>query len=321
MTCSIIIRSFNEERHIGRLITGINKQVLSDLVQIEILLVDSGSTDSTVSIARNMGAKVISISKEEFSFGRALNIGCKNACGEYFLFASAHVYPLTTDWIMNMISPFFNNNKIGLVYGRQIGDSCTAFSEKQIFSKWFPLTSDRNQLTPFCNNANCIIPKKLWLIQNYDEILTGLEDLDWAKKIMSKGYKIIYEASAVIIHVHDESPKKTMNRYRREAIALKKIMPKVHVNFLNFVFLFFSNLITDFFHAFKQGVYFKEAKEIVIFRFMQFYGIYLGHKDKGSINNDLKSRFYYPNTEGLNQKKLDLRSNISSKKFIKYDSP
>ncbi|MBC8035195.1 MAG: glycosyltransferase, partial [Chitinophagaceae bacterium] len=93
MICSIIIRSHNEERHIGRLLDGIERQELLEGLSLEVIVVDSGSTDSTVSIARHMGAKVLSIAKEEFSFGRALNIGCSQAAGDIFLFASAHVYP------------------------------------------------------------------------------------------------------------------------------------------------------------------------------------------------------------------------------------
>ena len=51
--CSIIIRSYNEEKHIGRLIDGINKQ--KNVTGIEIIVVDSGSTDSTTYIAHKMG--------------------------------------------------------------------------------------------------------------------------------------------------------------------------------------------------------------------------------------------------------------------------
>ena len=62
--CSIIIRSYNEEKHIGRLIDGINKQ--KNVTGIEIIVVDSGSTDSTTYIAHKMGASVISIRSGDF---------------------------------------------------------------------------------------------------------------------------------------------------------------------------------------------------------------------------------------------------------------
>lgn len=202
MICSIIIRSYNEERHIGRLIDGIEHQKLPEGVFVEILLVDSGSTDSTVAVARHMGARIIPISKEDFSFGRALNVGCNEAKGDILLFASAHVYPVYTDWIEKMIAPFLKEN-VALVYGRQTGNELTHFSELQVFKKWFPFNSNYNQDTPFCNNANCAIRKSIWEELPYDEYLTGLEDLDWAQRIMKKGFTIVYEAEAVIVHVHE----------------------------------------------------------------------------------------------------------------------
>lgn len=106
LKCSIIIRAFNEDHQIGRLLYVISKQVLPNGVTYEVILVDSGSTDATVAIAKSMGAKIVSIKKEEFSFGRALNVGCKAAKGDILLFASAHVYPVYTDWLEQMLKPF-----------------------------------------------------------------------------------------------------------------------------------------------------------------------------------------------------------------------
>lgn len=314
MLCSIIIRSFNEERHIGRLIDGILKQELNQDVKLEMILVDSGSTDATVSIAQHMGARILSINKEEFSFGKALNLGCAAAMGDFLIFASAHVYPVFTDWLQKLMNPF-TNPAIALVYGAQTGNQFTLFSEQEVFKKWFPKESNLDQKTPFCNNANCAIRKNLWLQQPYDENLTGLEDLDWANKIIKKGYKIAYQADAVIVHVHDETPNQIKNRYRREAIALKNIMPIVHVSLFNFINLFLSNTLTDGFHALQKGCFWKELKNIIIFRYMQFYGTYLGHQQKGILNKELKNRFYYPNTLNKESGNTDSIDKNTSKKI------
>ena len=48
MNCSLVIRAYNESAHLGRLLEGISHQTVKD---VEVILVDSGSTDSTVSIA------------------------------------------------------------------------------------------------------------------------------------------------------------------------------------------------------------------------------------------------------------------------------
>ncbi|NJL13753.1 MAG: glycosyltransferase [Microscillaceae bacterium] len=290
---SIIIRSYNEEKHIGRLLAGIQQQDLPEN-RYEIILVDSGSTDATVNIATHYNVRIVNIRPEEFSFGKALNIGCWEATGELLVFASAHVYPVFEDWLSQLIQPF-ENPKIALVYGKQRGNEITKFSEHQIFRKWFPDASDYHQKHPFCNNANCAIRRTLWERIPYDEALTGLEDLDWAKKILALGYEIAYKAEAEIIHVHEETPQKIFNRYKREAIALKAILPSETFRFLDFVRLFSINLFSDFYHAFRQGCLGLHLSSILTFRWMQFWGTYQGFRQKQSLSRQMKQKFYYPN--------------------------
>lgn len=134
---SVVIRCFNEAQHIGRLLRGISQQTVKD---IEIILVDSGSTDDTLSIASCYPIKLLTIKPDDFSFGRALNLGCDAAVGEYIVIASAHVYPIYQDWLESLIEPF-SNPTVALAYGKQRGNSSSQFSEQQIFATWFPDTS------------------------------------------------------------------------------------------------------------------------------------------------------------------------------------
>ncbi len=291
MRVSIVIRCLNEEKHIGRLLAGIMVQTWDD---IEIIVVDSGSTDRTLDIARQFPVRIVHIRPEDFSFGYALNKGCEVATGDILLFASAHVYPVYQDWVERMVRPFLDDPYIGLVYGKQRGDHRNKYSEHQIFARWFPEESTMNQPHPFCNNANCAIRRSLWLEQPYDETLTGLEDLDWAKKIQEKGWRIAYVAEAPVIHVHEESWRSVYNRYRREAIAYRLIMKTERFNLLNFFQLLFSNIWSDCRQAWRDGVLHRKFGEIFLFRLMQFWGTYRGYKQSYLLDNALRERFYYP---------------------------
>ncbi len=73
---------------------------------MEVILVDSGSTDATVSIAESFGARIVQILPEEFTFGRSLNFGFKPATRELVVIASAHVYPVYPDWLETFLRPF-----------------------------------------------------------------------------------------------------------------------------------------------------------------------------------------------------------------------
>ena len=290
MKLSIIIRCLNEEKHIGKLLAGVMEQTEKDL---EIIVVDSGSKDATLSIASHFPVKIVSIRPEDFSFGYALNMGCAAAKGDVLLFASAHVYPVFNDWLKLMLEPF-EDERVALVYGKQRGNEITRYSEHQIFAKWFPEESTRNQLHPFCNNANCAIRKKVWESQPYDETLTGLEDIDWAKRALENGRRIAYQAEAVIIHVHEERWRNVFNRYRREAIALRLIMKHEKFNFYTFASLLLKNCWSDWRQALHDGVLWKNMGSILLFRLMQFWGTYRGYKQSYLLDNQVRERFYYP---------------------------
>ena len=288
---SIVIRCCNEEQHIGRLLSGIMQQTIRDL---EIVVVDSGSTDATLSIASRYPVKIIEIDPEEFSFGRSLNVGCEEASGELIIIASAHIYPIYKDWLEKLLLPF-SNQKVALVYGKQRGNETTKFSECQIFKKWFPDTSSLKQSHSFCNNANAAIKKSIWEQVSYDETLTGLEDLDWANRVMQLGYHIAYVAEAEILHVHDEKSRAIYNRYRREAIAMKHIFPQTRFSLWDFIQLFTTNVISDSYHALHDRVFRNNLSSIITFRLAQFWGTYMGYSRYGPVTIELKEKFYYPN--------------------------
>lgn len=311
---SIVIRAYNEEKHIGRLLDGIQQQNYSDY---EIILVDSGSTDNTVTIAAQRFTQnptaghqfsVVHIPPEQFTFGRSLNLGIEQARGEFIVIASAHVYPVYPDWLESLLKPF-SDPQVALVYGKQRGWPGANFSEHQIFAHWFPEQSQLRQGYPFCNNANAAIRRSLWQARRYDETLTGLEDLDWARWAMEQGHAIAYAAEAEIIHVHNETPQGVYNRYRREAMAFKSIFPHETFGVWDFLRLGCANIANDLVNFLRAtwkpghpgdkptrepGNFWSNLWSIFWFRWMQFWGTYQGYRHPGPVTSQLRRTFYYP---------------------------
>ena len=312
---SIVIRCYNEEQHIGRLLSGIMQQTIKN---VEIIIVDSGSSDATLAIASRYPVQILSIQPEEFSFGRSLNIGCQAASGEFIVIASAHVYPLYRDWLEQLLFPFVDP-QVALVYGKQRGNQNTQYSEQRVFAQWFPDKSNFQQKHPFCNNANAAIRRTLWQQQPYNEELTGLEDLEWANKIINIGCYLAYSSEAQVIHVHNETPVQTYNRYRREAIAFKHIFPFEHFYFWDFIRLWIANVFSDYKHALQSK--WQKIGLLVIprFRLMQFLGTYRCYSQHKPLSQQLRRTFYYPNSQQpvpsiSNQKRTDLRINYDKVK-------
>ena len=292
MDTSIVIRTYNEAKRLPELLSGIAKLKLGSM-SAEVILVDSGSTDETIAIGQKFGCRIVSIRKEEFTFGRSLNLGCEAANADLLVFISGHCVPVDGDWLANLVAPIANQ-KAEYTYGRQVGNGVTKFSEHQLFRKFYPQTS----LVPtegfFCNNANAAISRKLWSAYRFDEDLTGLEDMELAKRLVKDGHRIGYVAEAAIYHLHDESWGSVRLRYEREAIALQQIMPEVHISAWDFVEFFFSAVFMDWKTAFLERRLVRESFRIVFFRFCQFWGTYRGNHDHRRLSQAMKKDYFYP---------------------------
>ena len=294
MRTSVVVRCLNEELHIGRLLAGLQRQ---SQPPDEIVIVDSGSTDATLDIASRYTSNIVEIKPEEFSFGRALNIGCDAAKGDVLVFVSAHVYPVYDSYLHMLTAPFAQDDEVALTYGRQVGDHRTRFSESRLMLRWFPATSLRRQDHPFCNNANAAIRRSVWESQPYDEELTGLEDVHWAKRALAAGHALSYVAEAPVVHVHEESWSRIVNRYERESLAYRRIMgDKKHLNAAQATGLALGNTVMDYAHAAADGVLLSNLTGIPAFRIAQFYGAWRGfsRQDRDKVNEGLRRRFYYP---------------------------
>ena len=287
---SVVIRAYNEEKHIGRLLEGISQQDVSD---VEIILVDSGSTDSTREIASKYSVNIVNIDPEEFTFGRSLNMGIAAARGEFIAIISAHCYPVYPDWL-NELGKAFDDPQVAVSYGKQRGGETNQYSEHQWFKHYFTEVTQPRQGHPYSHNANAMIRRSLWEEHPYGENLTGLEDLAWSSWAMEAGHTISYISEAEIIHVHDEKPSQVYNRYRREAIAMKQILPDSNFSLWNFFRFWTSTSISDLNQARREKVLSQEWWSILWFRWMQYLGTYQRYRYSGKVDAQLHHQFSYP---------------------------
>jgi len=217
---SIIIRTYNEEKHLPRLFDALERQNYRDF---ESIVVDSGSLDRSREIAEERGAELHRIGKHDFTFGYSLNVGIRASAGKFIVMVSAHTEPVDPDWLENLIRPLREDN-VAMSYGRQMGVPESKFGEAEDFIRIFG--PDSLTMRPpkfFANNANSAVKRELWEKYPFDEKLTGLEDIDFAKHWMEQGFEVRYQADAGIYHIHQESWPQVHRRYFREAVAARRI--------------------------------------------------------------------------------------------------
>lgn len=195
---SVVLRSKNEERWIRRCLNAVFAQVVSEL---EVVLVDNHSTDSTRAIAQEYPCRVVDISDEEFSFGRALNVGIRETRGELIALLSGHCIPVHDYWLSCM-RVGFDTNSVAAVYGRQEPLPDTDPFDKRDLWTTFGVERKVQRKDFFFHNGNSMIRRDLWNRLPFDEAISGVEDRDWAKKVLADGYSIVYEPTASVYHYH-----------------------------------------------------------------------------------------------------------------------
>ncbi len=229
---SIIIRAKNEERLIGKTLQTVFAQTIKD---VETIVVDSGSTDRTLDIVREFPVKLIQIAPDDFTFGYSLNVGCREASGDYLVLLSAHAVPCDENWLGSLLRPFQHP----LVAGVWGSDHTWADSVDTLVGECRrPTVLDvinygpGNAVWGFAA-ANAAILRKVWQEYHFDEKLIASEDKDWAWRVIRAGYKIAYEPSAAVYHEHNLSLRQAYRRAWKEHYSYALVMPELRFGLLD----------------------------------------------------------------------------------------
>lgn len=219
---SIVIRAKNEEADIGDVLAGVAAQTMADH---EVVLVDSGSTDRTLEIARGFDVRLVEIPPEDFTFGYALNVGGEAARGRYLVCLSAHSVPLNDRWLERLIAPMEEHADCAGTYGRQVGRrDVNAFEALALGGAYGDEPRIQHDDALFAN-ANSALRRELWRECPFDEEVPGTEDWLWAREQQRRGLHVRYVPDAAVWHFHDEALRPLMRRKFNEARVAFELLP------------------------------------------------------------------------------------------------
>lgn len=271
---SIIIRTYCEERYIAECIQSIQAQKQS--IPVEIVVVDSESTDKTTFLAKGLGAKVVEIKKIDFSFGRAINEGVLHSKGNIFVILSAHCIPIGDEWLSRLIDPILRQDA-DLVFGGQLADPYARCSEFNFFKKKYCINSNKNvDLTNHFNNANSAFTLKAFNLSQFDEKIGAQEDILFAKKSVAKNLKVCYAESAKVIHYHNFSNKNLFFRNFKDTYWNAGLGVYRFIDLPIKTTMIYCDLVSDFKLASDRGKILEASIGILCFRFIESISFMLG---------------------------------------------
>jgi len=212
---TIVIRAKNESHDIGDTLAAVFDQ--SGVSEYDVIIIDSGSTDNTVEIARSFPTRVIEIPADSFTYGRALNIGTRAATGDIVVALSAHSLPASNRWLAELLEPF-RDPRVGGVYGRHIprqnasGPELFGMRLSGVMSEK-PRRQTRDMMF---SNANGAFRRSLATLHPFDEKLPGAEDLAWADWVLRHNWVLYYQPTAAVYHSHGEPLGRLLRRMVRD---------------------------------------------------------------------------------------------------------
>ncbi|MGE3539054.1 MAG: glycosyltransferase family 2 protein [Candidatus Tectimicrobiota bacterium] len=238
--CSVVIRVRNQARHLHQVLQALAAQRCS--FPWEIIIVDNESDDETLALCEQYQARVVSISRAEFTYGKALNLGIRQARGELVFLCSAHAIPIGSYFLEAAVAPFTDPQVAAA--------RCLSGSYKEQTALWYaardihyPSYEEQQAaeagskwLTDYPSASCCIIRRAVWEQIPYNEELEAMEDKLWAREVLKKGFKIRSCAEAVFIYNRQRTRGAAWKKLNREHRALYRVLGQVPLPWGRFFF-------------------------------------------------------------------------------------
>ncbi|KNZ70030.1 putative glycosyl transferase [Thermincola ferriacetica] len=242
-TVSIIIPTKNAGEDFDLLLAMLQKQ--KGFKNVEIIIVDSGSTDGTLETAKDYKTKIVTILPEQFSHSYARNLGASHATGNFLLFTTQDAFPPSDLWLYELFCVLKNNEVVAVSCAETPREDADLFYRVIAWNHYKFLEVDKNDRV-FCkpeaenymtlrkngqlSDIACLISKDIFMKYKYR--FNYAEDLDLGIRLIKHGHKIAFLGSTRIIHSHNRPPYYFLKRGYVDNLFLSDIFSDFPIPFI-----------------------------------------------------------------------------------------
>lgn len=211
------MRSFNSAATIARALDDLRRQT----VELEVIVVDSGSQDDTLAIAGPAADRLLQIPPGAYMPGLALNLGSSAAAGEIVFAFSSHCCLTRDDWAERALAHYADP---GVAV---VASSLTTPDGRPLEQPYEQRPEDVsvNPCWGLSNHASSW-RRSVWEELPFDET-SFVEDKEWAIRVMASGRKIVFDPALWVEMRHRwrAGARAYFRRERREMGALARLVP------------------------------------------------------------------------------------------------
>lgn len=227
---SVVIRNKNEGEALEVTLSVLTKLYSDDI--LEMVIVDNNSTDKSLEVAKQYSCRIITI--DNFTYGKATNLGILNARSQFVLLLSAHAIPIGNSFFENSIKVLKENSLIaGLRYINSYKNYIRAIDNN---------FSIKNGLDYGLMTACAMVNKTVWEKHKFNEQLVFSEDKAWSKKVMSEGY-LIKDVNETFFYFAKRSLKGSVNRWKLETQANYQLRGEKYHSYIKIFSIYIYSLI------------------------------------------------------------------------------
>jgi rhamnosyltransferase len=196
---SVLIRTFNSAKTLERVILGLERAEGD-----EVIIVDSGSRDATLKIAKKHGATIV-IAPGPFNYSKSLNLGFATAKNPWVLVLSSHAIPIVPRFL-EVHRAAIQRFPQDVVMGSAPSKISTKFAaESKPEELYFFDKNTYWDAEHFFGNGNAIYRKSAWEKQPFDETIRTAEDILWYRETIEKGHRLAYIPAARTLNCNQAS--------------------------------------------------------------------------------------------------------------------
>lgn len=187
----------------------------------EVLVIDSGSRDRSLEIARRAGVEILSIDPSQFGHGRTRNLGAERTTGELICFLTQDATPCP-GWLGAHGEAFGLDPSVGASYGPHLARVDTSPMIARELSEFFASFSDDGEPRlqragdrVFLSNVNACYARACWEEIRFRDVPYA-EDQAFSADMLARGWSKVYHPRAAVLHAHDYALPEFMRRYFEE---------------------------------------------------------------------------------------------------------
>ena len=204
---SVVIPVLDGARYLPEVLDAIRAQGRD----VEVLVIDSGSSDGSQAIARAAGAELLEIPRERFGHGRTRNLGAGRTSGELIFFLTQDATP-EPGWLDGYAEMFARADRIGAAFGPHHPRPDTPVMIARELTDFFAGFAPGVQASPWLSNVNAGYRRECWEEIRFADVRYA-EDQAFAAAAAAAGWQVAYAPHAGVLHAHDFGPVGFMRRY------------------------------------------------------------------------------------------------------------